>query len=118
MVMPHKFQNDDVALWYDQWVAIIDYRQDSAGNGFYRVLSITHMPAGQCYGQPRWVAAFRLDKPAERYKYRRARTVVNANERLGTSQERGCSCNCCPHLAMTSREIRPDGTLAWEAAPI
>ena len=78
--------------------------------GYYQVVRITNPVSGQTYGQSVWKRSDMITKYEDR-------TFVNgllnlrANEKLGGWRERGCSCNCCAHVAIPRGQILPDGTL-------
>ena len=43
---------------------------------------------------------------------RKAASVVANNAVI---LERGCSCNCCIHVAMRASDVRQDGTFVWDS---
>jgi hypothetical protein len=116
-----KFQLGDVALWtkpiaavkgieaIDYFAIIVDYKQDGAGRGMYRVVRTVHPVSGATFGEPVWTAPQELT-PMDVPNRPRAVRIYKANERL---QERGCSCSCCAHEAYPERGIRNDGTLRY-----
>ena len=95
-----------------QYAVVIAYRVKGAQSE-YRIVRLDYQ-TGPAWGRPIWIAAellFHLPgrtwlKVAFRPNIRR---VVVANERIGSSTERGCRCQCCPHTAM------PRNVVAQEA---
>ena len=118
-----KFQIGDVAYWHKlvegvkgipamyYFAVIVDYRQDGAGRGKYRVVRTLHPVAGATFGEPAWVQPERLT-PLDVPNRQTAVKVYRANERL---EERGCRCSCCAHEAIPKGQIKQDGTFRWES---
>lgn len=113
-----KFQPGDVVAYtrYPDpifYAVVVGYRQDAKGRGEYRLVRVNRAVAGQLYGHTFWLKSYELFATESRYQ--RAVSVVRANDRLGKSLERGCSCQCCVHTATPLSQIRSDGTFQWEA---
>ena len=86
-----------------QHAVVIDYRVKGAQSE-YRIVRLDYA-SGPAWGRPIWVGAELLDHLQGRTYWRatkrpKIRRVVRANEKLGTSQQRGCRCECCPHTAI------------------
>jgi len=69
---------------------------------------------GPAWGRPVWVNAEELSWLAGREYWDPTlrpdiRRTVQANKKIGTSTERGCRCECCPHTAV------PRSVVAQEA---
>ncbi len=121
MSRQRKFGMGDVAYWrkpiegvdgreyMDYFAIIVDYRQDGAGRGMYRVVRTLHPVSGATFGEPVWAAPQTLDIIDVPNRPRAVR-IYKANERL---EERGCSCACCAHEAYPERGIRDDGTFRY-----
>ena len=108
---PRKFKNKQI-VWQeavDSYGVIVDYKQDESGHGYYRVVNIHRLHGGRMYGPANWRQSFEL-QPTE-FKYKRGPVTYRKNLALG---DRGCSCNCCIHVAIPSAELREDGRYVWE----
>jgi len=93
---------------------VVDYRQDRRKRGSYRLVRLTHLPMGKGYGPAIWVDSWRVashDYPDSRPT---AVQTYRANVKLGA--DRGCSCECCAHVAIPVGVIRPDGSLEADHA--
>ncbi len=104
-----KYQFGDVATYAPEGssVVVVDWRLDDSGHSQYRVIRKFGRGRGQLYGQAVWVETWLLQPTGERYK--RAVSVYKKN---GAIPGRGCSCNCCVHVAERLGEVRLDGTFA------
>lgn len=117
MPRPRKCWPGDVVIYHQDntesgYAVVVGYRQDGRGRGDYRLVRVTRPLAGQTYGHTFWLKSYRVDPVGTRYT--RAVSVVRANDRLGPSKDRGCSCQCCAHTAISLSMVRADGSLAWE----
>ncbi len=129
---PHKAKRHDIVrireekvswdggkVYIGQYAVVLRWRTNpSKGSTWYKVVRITGPRNGQIFGRSKWVRSHyvrpvrnpkALDGRA--YKYMRAWGTVEANNRMG---ERGCSCNCCVHVAYMKSEVLEDGTFKWE----
>lgn len=112
-----KFQLGDVVLWNnglmgnrDVYAVVVDYTQDAAKRGEYRVQRVMHPLNGGAFGPAVWVAPHHL--LSTKYgKRKRNMRIYKANRKLA---ERGCACNCCAHEAVPHKSIRKDGTFTWD----
>jgi len=107
-----KFTTGDVVWWGRKHssAVVVDYRQDYKGRGEYRVVRLLAASGGKAYGPAIWVQShFLSNNTSPRNRRDSARTIWRANQRIG-DKDRGCTCNCCPHIAMTRSEINHDGT--------
>ena len=116
MPRPRKFKMGEVAKWGRQPVVIVDWRSDDAGRGEYRIVRTLGL-TGKAFGPARWLDSNQIDRyraTDKRPWYMRPTVLrtVRANIRLGDDHEdRGCTCNCCPHVAIPAGVIRQDGTI-------
>lgn len=110
-----KFRIGEVVTYRGRPAVVVDYRQDAKGRGFYRVVRLVSLPSGRGYGPAVWRESYRL---SERKDWSDGRPTAvkqyRANQKLGA--ERGCSCECCAHVAIPVGVIRNDGTLKGEEA--
>lgn len=117
-----KFYIDEVVGWtysamLDRpqnvgWAVVTDYRVKGAQSQ-YQVVRLDYA-TGPSWGRPIWVNAEKLRRLSESHPLNpllrpNVRRVVAANERLGSSTDRGCRCQCCPHTAI------PRSVVAQEA---
>ena len=121
-----KFKLGDIAVYLKpftflgvesrtlNYVIIVDFRQDGAGRGYYRVVRTLHPENGALYGETVWVQPHYLTPLADSVnRYDSAVRTYRANERM---KLRGCRCQCCPHEAINKGSIREDGSFIWEEA--
>ena len=102
-----RFTEGQVVTYADQPCVVVGYRQDRKGRGSYRLVRVLHLPAGRAFGPSVWVASEKIvDNP---HPDRRSVTVraVKANDRLGP--DRGCTCQCCPHVSIPLSAILGGG---------
>jgi hypothetical protein len=111
MGRPRKYRLGDVVSYEGEPAVVVDYRQDGRKRGSYRLIRLISLPAGRPYGPAVWVQSYKVDN--NDWPDRRWTAVQNfrANSRLG---DRGCTCQCCPHLAIPPSAVRSDGTLEGE----
>ena len=99
-----KFHIDEVTHYgYGRFGVVIDYRVKGAQSQ-YRIVRLDY-PTGPAWGRPIWLNAEALYHLSGRTYWRatkrpKIRRVVGANEKLGSSTDRGCRCQCCPHTAI------------------
>ena len=115
MSRKRKFQAGDICIVsgeeMPQYAVIVDYRQDGTGRGEYRVQRVLHPLNGGAVGPAVWRGPHFLLKVADLPTRAANVRIYNANQKL---EDRGCSCNCCPHEAIPRSMIRKDGTFRWD----
>src|SRR3972149_1315983 len=88
---------------------VVDYRQDRKGRGTYRLVRLTHLPAGRGFGSAVWVPSEKIgDHPPVDNRHT-AVSVVKANDKL--EPDRGCACQCCAHVSIPLGVILSSGEL-------
>lgn len=108
-----KFFPGEVAWWAEQdtHVVVVDWKSDAEGRGSYRVIRLQSLYPHRRVGPAVWALSHKLSRIKGRPRAERSRSVYRANERI---PERGCACQCCPHVAMELSDVGADGGFAWE----
>lgn len=103
------FDVGEVVTYQGRPCVVVDYRQDSRKRGSYRLVRLLFLPAGRGYGPAVWVESQKIRQNNWGERRPSAVRIARANAKLG--DDRGCSCECCPHIAIPLGVIRADGTL-------
>ena len=112
-----KFRIDEVIRpTPNSYAVVIDYRVKGAQSE-YRIVRLDYQ-TGPAWGRPVWRAAEQLEHLPDWVWWSvvsrpNIRRVVVANEKIGSSFDRGCRCQCCPHTAVprsvVAQEARDNG---------
>jgi len=110
---PKFFPGEIVRIKDDGVMAVVvDYRQDVRKRGQYRVVRLIYRSQPiYAAGRAVWYKANLLARTNERDHADIVRHTYNANERI---PDRGCTCQCCPHIKIKISDIGDQGQLAWE----
>ena len=118
-----KFQPGELAIHKDHGlVVIVAYRYyEPAQRGQYRSIRLLSLYPFKRVGPATWAETWNLTKlsedsvpPVQPLSWKSVR-VYETNKRLGeTAAERGCSCQCCIHTAVSVSSVRADGSFTWE----
>lgn len=118
-----KFEPGELALYWGVerklpiplYVVIVDHKADVRGRGTYRFLRLIGKGSPhRRYGPAIWGVSSDLDRIEGRPKADTSRRIWNVNKRIKQAYERGCQCNCCPHVAVRPSHVRRDGTFKWD----
>jgi len=123
MTRRRKFELGDICYWnkpvagisgvtaMPYYGVIVDYKQNGAHRGWYRVVRTLHPANGAAFGESVWVETHFLSKVLGLPQRHNTVRIYRANNKL---LQRGCECNCCAHEAIDRSAILKDGTFRWD----
>jgi len=91
---------------------VVRYQYNATiGRGRGQYVLLRRYGANRLYGETLTRDPHVLMADPERGPNIRASSIVRNNAAI---LERGCSCNCCIHTAMSASDVRQDGTFVWD----